>query len=124
ILAALAAVTALSVATGKAADALDVAIKNGARLYTTIASVPNYAHAQAQIRVKQEHLQQQLDAQLLTVKAAQNVQSINAGVITSLQAYLFSKNPNTWTRATADLYKASAALSQVALMFRQNAIWF
>jgi hypothetical protein len=124
ILADLAAVTALGIATGKAADALETAIKNGERLITAINKLPDFINAQTEITARRQRLQQELDAQLLTIKGAREAQSINAAAITTLQSFLITHNPQDWARAARDIYNASLALSHMALMFRQNAIWF
>jgi hypothetical protein len=124
ILASIAALTALSLATGKAADALETAIKNGKRLYATVGSLSDFTRAQHHIRTRQLYLEQQVKEQQYLLNETTPTQLIGGWVVAYLYSYTITRNPGDWTLATNDIYNASASLSHMALMFREKAVWF
>ncbi len=81
ILAALAAVTALAFATGKAADALQAAVHNGERLWTVLKSIPDDQAVANQLADRQRSLREEIGIRREVVTQAKQSQRANASVV-------------------------------------------
>jgi len=124
ILAALAAITALAVATGKAAEAMEAVVQNGQRLWTVLASIPENEAARRDLEERQKELREEMGIRREVVTEAAGGQSINAAVVTSIRLYLVTRDTNAWNSVVPAMNRAASALGSMAAVFREKAVWF
>ena len=124
ILAAIAAVTALALATAKAAGALDQAVNNGERLWRRLASVEERDRAEREVSEGQRRIQAQLKIRRDVILSAAEAQRHNAGVVSRIEYFIVKQNTDNWRDIVAVVRQAAIALHQTASIFRENAVWF
>lgn len=124
ILAALAAVTALAYATGKAAEGLQAAVDNGARLWMVLKSMPEEEAAANQLADHQRSLRYEMGIGREVVEEAQIQQEANGEVVNSVRLYLFTRKTGEWEKVASALNRAVIALETMASVIREKAAWF
>ncbi len=124
ILAALAAVTALAFATGKAADALQAAVHNGERLWTVLKSIPDDQAVANQLADRQRSLREEIGIRREVVTQAKQSQRANASVVSSVRFYLINRDSSAWAKVVPALNSAATVLQSMAIVFREKAAWF
>ena len=124
ILAALAAVVALAVATGKAAEALETVVNKGERLWTVLASLPEKEAARKEIEKRQESLRTEIGIRREVVDGAHIAQTANSTFVTSVKFYLVTRDTNAWNKVAPSMNQAASALESMAAVFREKAAWF
>jgi hypothetical protein len=124
ILAAIAAVTALALATAKAAGALDQAVSKGERLWRRLASVEERSRARREVSEEQGRLQDQLKIRRDVIRSGAQAQSANARVVSRIEYFIIKQDSDNWNDIVAVVRQAAIALRQTASIFRENAVWF
>jgi len=124
LLAALAAITALAIATGKAAEAIEAAVNDGQKLWMVIASIPEREAARRELAERQETLHSEMGIRRDVVKQAAQSQSVNAAVVTSVRRYLIDRTDSAWDSVVPAMNRAASALGSMAAVFRERAVWF
>jgi hypothetical protein len=124
LLAALAAIATLAAATGKAAQALEVVVSSGQRLWNTVSSIPSARAAQRDLEAMQEKLRHELVIRREVVVSASASQAPNAAVVTSIRFFLITRDTSDWGKVAPAIANAASALSSMAAVFREKALWF
>jgi hypothetical protein len=124
ILAALAAVVALAVATGKAADALEAVVKKGESLWDTVTSLPDREAARRLLASDQERLREELGVRREVIREANRSQSANSAFVTSVRYYLATRDSSKWNVVIVSINNAGEALVRTAGIFRDKAFYF
>jgi hypothetical protein len=117
ILAALAAIAALAVATGKAANAIDSLVNQGKKLASDLASIPEWKAAQDAVSTS-------LAIRREVVSGARQSQAANAKAVSSIKFYLATRDSNAWGSVIPEMKSAVLALGSMAKVFREKAVWF
>jgi hypothetical protein len=121
---ALAALTALAVATGKAAQALEGAVDKGQRLWSRIKSIPGKEKAARLIAEQQDDLVEKIKLRREVVRIGAESQLANAAFLSKLYEYTFDPVPAKWLEVKTLIQSAAAALRNASAMFRSRAAWF
>ena len=124
ILAALAAITALAVATGKAATAMEAAVRNGERLWTVLTSIPEQEAARLNLAQRQRALRAEMGIRRGVVAGAAAAQQANAAFVNSMKLYLVTRDTNAWDSVVPSMVHAASPLESMAAVFREKAVWF
>jgi hypothetical protein len=122
IVAALAAIMALAVATGKAADALEAAFKKGEHLWDTVASASDHEAARRLLANNQAKLREEIGNREDVILSAHRALSANSLFMNSARTYLVTREH--WSEVANAINIAVAALSETAAVFRDKAAWF
>jgi hypothetical protein len=117
ILAALAAIAALAVATGKAADAIDGLVNQRKKLATDLAGISEWKSAQDAVRAA-------LAIRREVVSGARQSQAANAKAVSSIKFYLATRDSTAWGSVVPEMKSAVLALGSMATVFREKAVWF
>lgn len=124
ILAAIAAVTALAVATGKAADALGAAVVAGQRLYSNVSKAIDERNAKNAISKQKQEIAQAMEIRKEVVRSGMESQMANAAVVTRSYYFLQKRDSSNWSDVIEAVKKAASSLKNTAGLFRDKAAWF
>jgi hypothetical protein len=124
ILAAATAITVLAGATGKAAEALDYAVKKTDKLLADIVGAKRAASARREIEEREKMLRMSMRERRKVIHREYRTEETRGALVTRMESYGESRDPDSWHSLVSAINRAVFVLGFMAKVLREKAVWF